>query len=227
MRSRVPYPSRLARLRRWFLFVTCVAALSSAHADVTIPGYSDNFMVLDPREVSMLPGFCVYTEYFRQRYGKETAPELAQWRSLIGASFIHIHHYCFALIKTNRALLLARDKESRRWYLYDSLGEFDYVIDRVPETFVLLPEILTKKAENMLHLGMTDAAISLLKRASELKPDYWPPYARLGDYYKQIGDIDAARAALEKGLSLVPDAAALKRRLADLNNNTSAKRRAP
>lgn len=216
----------LRRCRRALALAGAVLALS-AHAEVKIPGYSDNFMVLDPREVALLPGFCVYSEYFRQKYGKDTAPELQQWRAMIGPSFVHIHHYCFALIKTNRALLLARDQESRRFYLYESLSEFDYVIDRVPETFVLMPEMLTKKAENMLHLGLADAAIPLLKRAAELKPDYWPPYARLSDHYKQIGDLESARSALKSGLSFAPDAAPLKRRLAELDAVDTSKRRAP
>ena len=56
------------------------------------------------------------------------------------------------------------------------------------------------------------------ERAIEVKADYWPPYARLGDYYKSAGDLGKARQILEAGLSKAPDATALQRRLAELDN---------
>jgi hypothetical protein len=55
-----------------------------------------------------------------------------------------------------------------------------------------------------------------LERAIELKSDYWPPYASLSDYYRDIGDRSKAREVLEKGLVSIPGSKALKTRLAKL-----------
>jgi tetratricopeptide (TPR) repeat protein len=74
-----------------------------------------------------------------------------------------------------------------------------------------------KKGENLIRLGRGPSGIKELLRAAELKPDYWPPYAAISDYYKKNGDLKDAREVLEKGLSASPDAKALKERLANLD----------
>ena len=205
----------------------CLGTLLGPHfcvqAQGGVPGYPENFMAFDSREIAMLPAFCKYTEYFRQKVpGGSNTEEVNRWRSIIGPSFIHIHHYCFALIKTNRALLLTRTAQYREFYLRDSLQEFQYVIDRVPEEFVLLPEILTKRGENLVRLSQGPTGVLDFERAAELNPAYWPAYAQMGDYYKSVGQIDKAKAAFESGLEHAPDTAALTRRLAELRSLTKS-----
>ena len=104
------------------------------------------------------------------------------------------------------------------FYLNDSILEFEYVLRYTPENHVLLPEILTKKGENLIRLGRAALGIQDLRRAAEIKPDYWPPYAIMSDHYKANRDIDKAREVLEKGLEFSPDAKALKRRLSELDS---------
>ena len=199
------------------LFNTLLGVQVVAHAQGGVPGYPESFMSFDSREVAMLPAYCKHSEYFRQKVpGGSNPDEVAKWRSVMGMSFVHIHHYCFAMMKTNRAMLLARTPYYREYYLRDSLGEFDYVIERLPPEFVLLPEILTKKGENLIRLGRGPLAILELERAIELNATYWPPYAQLSDYYKSIGEIEKARQALESGLESSPNVPALKRRLSEL-----------
>jgi hypothetical protein len=195
-------------------------ALSGVAAQAQeIPGYPTNWDAYDPREVALLPPYCVYTEMFRMKRvpGGENPDEFARWQSLLGKStFHHLHHYCWALMKTNRGLFLAREPWLRQSYLGYSIEEFDYVIERAPDDFLLLPEILTKKGENLVRLKKGPVAMMSFERAAELKPDYWPPYAHMSDFYKSTGDMAKAREMLEKGLSFAPDALALKRRLAEL-----------
>ena len=64
-----------------------------------------------------------------------------------------------------------------------------------------------------------------LNRAIELKPDHWPPYAALSDYYKALSDFASARDWAQRGLSAAPGTRALQRRLAELD--PSKARRAP
>jgi len=184
-----------------------------------VPGYPDDVRYgFDPREVAMLPGYCIYTQLFRDNVPGGRDPEkIKRWSAIMGPTFVHMHHYCWGLMKTNRALLLVRSQRFRDHYLHSSLEEFDYVINRAPSDFNLLPEIITKKAENLLRLGKRQAGLEELERAIALKPDYWPPYAAMSDHYKDAGDRSKARHWLEAGLSYTPDVNALKRRLAEID----------
>jgi tetratricopeptide (TPR) repeat protein len=182
-----------------------------------IPGYPRDVYAADPREMAMVPKFCPYTILFRDVSRDSNQSMIAAWSAQIGEGFQHLHHYCAGLIKFNRAQLLARDAMTRKFYLSDAIVEYDYVILRVREDFVLLPEIVTKKGEALLSLGKGPLAVYEFERAIQLKADYWPPYAKLGDYFKHEGDLERARAALESGLKQAPDVQALRRRLADLN----------
>jgi hypothetical protein len=192
---------------------------ASAMAQINMPpGYPDTVEGYDRREVAMLPKYCLSTIGFSMANvpGSQDTSVSERWRAYFGPSFIHLHHYCWGMMKTNRALLLARDGTTRNFYLRDANREFDYVIERVPDTFVLLPEILTKRAENLARLGRSEVGVLDLERAITLKPDYWPPYAALSDHYKTSGDLGKAREVLENGLAKSPDAVALRRRLSEL-----------
>jgi tetratricopeptide (TPR) repeat protein len=197
-----------------------LAASISAIAQGGVPGYPDDpRWGYDPREIAMLPRYCIYTQAFRGNVPESNDPEqLKRWNLLLGASsFNALHHYCWGLMKTNRALFLVRTERFRIFYLNDSIQEFDYVINRVPPEFKLLPEILTKKGENLIRLRRDQEGILQLQRAIGLKPDYWPPYAAISDYYKERGNLAKAREWLEEGLSASPEVKALKRRRAELD----------
>ena len=173
----------------------------------------------------MLPRYCIHTQMFREKTpGGNNAQEIERWFSVMGDTFHHMHHYCLGLMSNNRAMLLARDPQIRRFYLQNAIIEFDYILERAPQDFVLLPEVLTKKGENLIRTGKAPIGIGQLERAIELKPDYWPPYAKMSDYLKDKGDLQRAREILEKGLSAAPDAQALKRRLAELDTRTDKSR---
>lgn len=171
-----------------------------------------------PRDTALLPAYCKYTQDFRERVpGGNNVAEIERLTALMGGVFIHMHHYCYGLVATNRATFFSRTPQERAQYLNTSLNEFDYVIQRAPPDFALLPEILTKKGENLIRLERGPQGLLDLQRAIEIKADYWPPYAAISDYFKETSQIAKAREWLEKGLSAAPDAKALVRRLADLD----------
>ena len=145
----------------------------------------------------------------------------------MGPTYEHLHHYCWGLMKTNRALLFTRTQQFRTFYLNDAIKEFDYVIERAPRTFILLPEIFTKKGENLIRLGRGPLGLQELQRAIEFKPDYWPPYAGISDYFKETGNLAQAREWLEKGLSVTPDVKALQSRMATLEGARTMRKTAP
>jgi tetratricopeptide (TPR) repeat protein len=189
-----------------------------------VEGYPDNWQTLDPREVNMLPEYCKYTQIYRSVVqARDTAVQVKRWTAILGPTFHALHHYCNAILKTNRALLLSTTAQTRKFYLESSIPELDYVINRAPKDFVLLPEILTKKGENQLRLNKVVLGMETLQNAIALKPDYWPPYTVLADFYKEHNHPAEARAVLEKALEHSPDAEAVKRRLAALGGSTAIK----
>ena len=187
-----------------------------------IPGYPDGVEAYDPRELNLLPPYCIHTMLFRDAIpGANDPAKVSKWRNAMGSgNFDTMHHYCWGLMKTNRGVLLARDQQTRLFYLRAAVHEFDYVLQRVAPDFLLLPEVLTKKGENLVRLGKGPLSVAVFERAMEAKPDYWPPYAQLADYYKDIGDLKSAKETLDQGLAAVPDSAPLKRRLAELSTPT-------
>jgi len=204
----------------------CVSA--SVSAQVEIAGYPPSVEQYDVREVAMLPNYCKYTQLFRDRVpGGNDRTQIDNWSAIMGETFHAMHHYCWGLMKTNRSVLLASERRAKVFYLESAITEFDYVISHAPDDFVLLPEILTKKGENYIRLGRPWQAIPDFERATELKADYWPPYAQLSDHYKSIGDVARARELLTRGLSFSPNAKALRSRLADLETQGATRTKKP
>jgi tetratricopeptide (TPR) repeat protein len=191
---------------------TALALLAPMHVEAQQRSY-DN-----PREMHMLPEYCKHTQLFRDRVpGGNDREQIERWTTLMGPTFNHLHHYCWALMATNRAAFLSPTRQDRKYNLTSSLPDFDYVIQRAPPNFGLLPEILTRKGENLIHLERVGEGVGELRRAIEIKADYWPAYAAMSDYYKESSQLAKAREWLEKGLSVAPDTNALKRRLAQLD----------
>jgi tetratricopeptide (TPR) repeat protein len=148
--------------------------------------------------------------------------EIERWQRLMGEeNFVHIHHYCRGLEQTNQALFFERSKQGRDSRLKAALSEFDYVLRNVKADFVMLPEILTRKAQNLLRLDRPELAFPELERALALKADYWPAHAAWSDYYRDAGLPEKAREWLLKGLAAAPGTKALERRLAKLVDTPS------
>src|SRR5215471_8671749 len=57
-----------------------LCAMASAHAQL-VPGYPDDVMAYDPREVAMLPAYCKYTQDFRDKVPGGADPSMiARWQ---------------------------------------------------------------------------------------------------------------------------------------------------
>lgn len=215
-------PARIAAL---VLLVFLASAHQSVVAQVGIPGYPSAVTAHDPREVGRLPKYCIYTQSFRDSVqGGRDEAQISYWYSTLGNSFHDLHHYCWGLMKLNRALYLARDAQTRTFYYGSAIQEFDYVLERIPEDFILKPEILTKKGQALIRAGRGPIAVPILEQAIALKPDYWPPYVQLSEYYKASGQIAQAREILQKAIEQSPDTKSLRQRLADLDGPKSKAR---
>ncbi len=218
-------------------FRRCISVTGSLRKFFTAVGFA--LVLLAPAHVEaqhafeqslmhMLPLYCRYTQDFITRFpGGDHATEYERWKTLMGPTFVHMHHYCYGLMDANRAAFLADTRESRIFNLNNSIQEFDYVIQRATPDFSLLPEILTRKGESLIRLDRAGEGMLEFQRAIRIKADYAPAYAATSDFYKETGQLGKAREWLEKGLSAAPNAGALKRRLAELDKLKDKSRAAP
>lgn len=208
------------------MLLLAAGAPAQTYAQPKIPGYPDDIKAYDPREVSRLPPYCRYTQSFRASVpGGNDQAQIQHLYDVMGQTFHALHHYCWGLMELNRALYLSRSEQVRSFYLGAAIGDFDYVLERSSEDFVLRPEILTKKGQSLIALGRGAAAVPILEHAIELKPDYWPPYVQLSEYYKGAGKLDKAREVLEQALLQSPGVESLKQRLAELDQLRDKKRK--
>ena len=171
-------------------------------------------------DLALLPEVCMYATGFP---GAVNRDKRKAWEDRLGrdatggnSMLNHMHHYCRGLIWTNRAVYTAKNTKERQQVLNSSIGEFSYVIRNSPPGFVLLPEFLTKRGENLVKISRGPEGDADLNRAIAIKGDYWPPYAALSDYYKSMGELGKARDVIEKGLAMNPGTKALERRAAEL-----------
>jgi len=180
------------------------------------------------RDIYLLPVYCKYTQDYRDRVpGGNNPAEIARWTTSMGSTFNHMHHYCYGLMASNRAAFLSRTREDRMYQLNNSIEDFDYVIQRAPPDFALLPEILTKKGESLIRLDRAEEGMLEFQRAINIKTDYWPAYAAMSDYYKEASQLAKAREWLEKGLSVAPKTKALIQRLAELDGPKDKRKTTP
>jgi tetratricopeptide (TPR) repeat protein len=180
--------------------------------------------VYDRKVFAFLPEWCKYTPLYNpvvphEKSAADVRREVKRFNQLMGPqNFKHLHHYCRGLFIVANARYFETSKTERDRQLRYSIVEFDYVLNRVEPTFVLLPEILTKKGESLGALGRAEA-VEPLQRALQAKPDYWPAYAALSDYLRDIGQVEQARQWLQKGLAAAPNATPLQRRLAEIDKS--------
>lgn len=206
------FPKRIFSLREIFATTGfALALLAPMHAQADAISY-------DAHEVGKLPEYCKYTQTFRGRVpGSMNAEEIERWERMMGDTFIHMHHYCYGLMAVNFSVSHSNTPMDRRRYLNLSINEFDYILRHAPPDFGLLPEILTRKGESLVQLDRPAEGVIEFQRAIQTQAGYTPAYSAMIDYYKGIGQIAKAREWLEKGLSVEPNANALKRRKAELD----------
>jgi len=188
----------------------------------------DNGRGFDPREIHMLPMYCKYTQIYRRHLpGGDNPAEIARYTETMGDTFRHMHHYCWGLQTAYRAAFISTTREDKVANLSLSLGDFDYVLDRAPPDYPLLPEIHTKKGEALIQLDRAGEGLLEFQRAIKLKPSYWQAYAASSDYYKTTGQTAKAREWLEKGLEAAPNAQGLRQRMTEINTAKGKRRSDP
>lgn len=157
-------------------------------------------------EMALLPPYCPDTQLFR--YGDRTtnpSPNAPGWIARMGETFWAMHHYCWALIRMNRAKQFGASAPMRDGQIRAAVADYEYVLANEKPGFPLTPEVLTRLGEAHLALGATGPAMEALARARQIKPDYWPPYVAWADVLVGIGKRKEALSLVEQVIRLVPD----------------------
>jgi len=177
------------------LLVSSISPASAKPANVT------------EAEMKLLPRYCPDTQGFK--YGYKASPRHRHWENLMGESFWHMHHYCWALVNFNRSMKAGIPADKRRSMWEDILNDYMYVINNTPPDFVMLPEVLTRAGEVELLLQRPNNANALFQRARALKPDYWPAYSRWVEFLIKTGKRNEALEIVTAGLEHAPKAKVL------------------
>jgi tetratricopeptide (TPR) repeat protein len=90
-----------------------------------------------------------------------------------------------------------------------AVDNLNYVIRNADPSFALLPEVYFQKGNVLGGLGDREAAVSEYQNALRARADYTPARAALVQLYLDLGDVEAARAALEEGLKHDPSSKTL------------------
>lgn len=180
------------------LMLLCTTSFANQPSDITAG------------EMALIPAYCPDTQGFK--YGdaySNTSPRASYWVGLMGKSFWHTHHYCWALLNLRRSEAAGRTPQERRGLREGAVGDLNYVINNSAPNFVLLPEIFTKLGEVHLVLGNIGAAYEAFLHARELNPGYWPAYSRWVSVLIQTGQKVEAKLLVKAGLAHAPESTVL------------------
>ena len=165
-------------------------------------------------ELRMLPQYCSVRA---ASWGNDANdPRARRWFNVFGKDFIHMHHYCIALLEMRRADRIF-DTNKRRSHLRKARSEFDYMERKSSPGFVLRPELLLNISIVMERLGDMGESLIYARQAVDAKPDYLKAVRHLADLLVRQGDRSEARAVLEEGLRKKPKASSIRRRIGCLD----------
>ena len=163
-------------------------------------------------KLKILPEYCAYM----QAGPRAGSPNGDRYKEYLGEGWHHTHHYCWGLDKMLLAILNVSVENQYRSYLSSAIEEFNYVLKRVSNHFILKPEILSRKGMALSLLEKDNEATHAFLSAIHLKPDYVFPYIQLSKLYSKNGEIEEARKVLDRALEHSPNSPLLKQALAKL-----------
>ena len=166
-----------------------------------------------PAELRLLPAYCAPRA---QPWGNDSSrPEVRRWFQVFGKDYVHMHHYCLAMLKLRRAPMIADARERRAAYVV-ARNNLLYMEKNVSRGFLLWPELKVLLAEAYRGLGDRARAVAAAQQALALKPDYARAAVFLADEWVEMGRPEEARRVLEGAIKRGARARSLARRLACL-----------
>lgn len=187
----------MTRVGRWALAVALVCAHPASFAVRSNPGVTD-------AEWKLLPRACMYVE---GAPGKTQDPVTTRRLYASDPTWVHMHHYCWAIVQEIRMHRVATSKKIRGELADAAIQNLDYAIDRSKPGFELRPDMLYRKTKLLLKRGKIVFAADTAKRLISESPDRPEGYVALAEVQTRAGDAAAARETLRKGRAQVEDKA--------------------
>ncbi len=154
-------------------------------------------------ERSLLPQWCKFTQTFVT--GAQGNLRYQQYLGQYGEGWKHVHHFCWGLVSMVRAAGYDTSASQRDYFLKSAIMDFDYVLERAPENFVLRFDINLKKVRALLTRNELNNAESLARQIVERWSDRADAYGLLAEVYLAAKAPHEARKALEQGVDQVKD----------------------
>lgn len=212
---RVLARERSAAARR--AFVAVVGVVLAATQGVAAQRTGGDIIGVSVPAVTRLPDYCADAQGGKSGYNPSNlTPAQTYWAGLMGNAFHHIHHYCWALDNLRKARDPMLTPQARAGLYRAVLSDCNYVIERSPPDFVLLPEIYLRMGQASFARSDIPGALDYFEKSRAAKPDYWPVYIEIAKTNLSFGRRQEAEAALNAGLALLPDEPNLKQALAQL-----------
>jgi tetratricopeptide (TPR) repeat protein len=191
------HPGPTLRLALAFALLTC-AHLAQCY-------------VISPSEWAAWPDYCK-TRYVAVPGGTDSAyvrlvsPAMTtKAKALLGESWYHVHHACYAMMLIARAeRYQGRDAARTSEAVNQTIGELNYVLPRIPPSVPVHWKMLTIQARVLYLGGNKDAAIESLQLINKRNPELVDGYVVLGNFLYKEGKYGEARSVLETGLEKVP-----------------------
>jgi hypothetical protein len=178
-----------------------------------------------PAEYAMIPKWCAYSNpgALTPIVGERGAsPEVrAKVLQLRHAGCSGIHHYCWALIWSNRAFLNDTSDYDRQFHYSVAISDHQYVLDQSNKSCPMIPELYTKQGELYALSNKPQDAEAKFRQALGVKASYAAAYIGLSDLYETQGATDKALAALQAGIKANPKSTALQKKLQRVQQRAS------
>jgi tetratricopeptide (TPR) repeat protein len=169
-------------------------------------------VICNEADIAVLPPYC------RARMLNDKDPSFKEWNHRLGPDFIHIHHYCFGLYKTNKGNMTLDKGEKEELYT-SAIGEMEYLFAHASPTFKMLPRISYDQGQLYEKRGKTGEAMQAYQKSINLNPKLPMPYAALSDLFKKQKNNKEAILILEQGLKYKPTSKALLKRMEKLTKD--------
>lgn len=124
--------------------------------------------------------------------------------------YFHFQHYCFAMTFMDK-IYSAKDTTSRNFNSSEAQNNIKYIIDRVPETHFLLPELYAMRGQAQALIKQNSQAELSLLKALQLDPGHIGAYSTLALLYRDTKRDAKAAEIVEAGLKVNPEHKGLRR----------------
>lgn len=163
-------------------------------------------------EYALLPEYCHHKLWVSRTH--PNPPKSEKWETFFGPEFVHIHHYCWALVWLSRAN--RRGEPHRKSLLGSVYGDVGYVLKNTGPNFPIRAELYTRQLEVSSLLSDEKAAEQAFRDAVQANPKFVRAYWLRAFWLFKRGKLSEAMKVADQGLEQVPESKMLNELAAEM-----------